>query len=342
MIGLFGLLVAGCPAPKSYPGEACEEWEGCLGELDCVAFQCVARCKYEGDCDLGYRCFSGHCIAECEDQSDCNGYGACRDLGEETRGSACTLTNLPQCAQDWHCTTGYCIDGKCERGCDHDYQCGAGFKCVLIDDWRGTCEVDPDYVPPPSNCAEAPNPDLWCQENYAGETCEVATARCLAPVVGFVVVDESYHLTESRTCTELESGDRPGADLQAIRLFDAAGAEIPLMLQQFQVGPTEAPVNYEPSIIGAEPYCDLDDTQPVMWLGCGGGLWVVAIDPADNGWRELPPEGRIQVAESEAICDSSDRDRFSVYLCENRFGGLDCPTLVGTRDAGEAIWEWSY
>ena len=335
MFALVG-MVAGCPAGKSYPGQICDDYEPCHGELDCIAYHCVALCKYEGDCDLGNRCVDGHCVAECAEQDDCAGFGTCGSLGEETRGKACLLTNLPECREDWHCFTGYCIDGTCVQGCDWAPQCGVGMECVLIDDYRAICQPDPDYVPPPSNCAEAPEPDVWCQQQGAGKTCELASRQCISPIVGFRIVDESYYEAETSSCSEIAKTAQPGADIQSIRLFDSAGSAMALQLDQFDVGEADSFV-YEPAILGAEVQCD--PAARVMWLGCAGAI-TVAAGAEGAAWDELPAGGTLEVVEADAVCGREDADRFSIYLCEDRFYGLNCGQYLATRNAGEAIWSW--
>lgn len=132
-------VTSACPQPRSYPGDPCDEYETCAGELTCFGFRCVADCRYEGDCDQGYRCHEGSCIASCEEQADCDDFGTCSGLGQGRRGRACLLTNLPECSGDWHCGVNICVDARCQTYCDTYSPCQYWQRCEPVDAYRGYC-----------------------------------------------------------------------------------------------------------------------------------------------------------------------------------------------------------
>lgn len=133
------VATSGCPQPSSYPGDACDEYEPCVGDLTCIGFRCIANCRYEGDCDQGYRCHDGSCIASCEEQADCDEFGTCSGLGPGRRGSACLLIGLPQCSGDWHCGGDICVDAYCQTYCDAYRPCPSWQRCEPVDEYRGYC-----------------------------------------------------------------------------------------------------------------------------------------------------------------------------------------------------------
>ncbi len=137
---LAGLAFTGCPAQPPSTGQTCD-YE-CRGDADCIGFRCVNRCELEGDCPVGFRCVDGSCLGECTTQEDCAGFGVCESLGEEFRGSACALRDLPQCAEDWHCNWPRVCDGRdCVPYCDEWTPCPPGQTCRVRDDYVGMCEI---------------------------------------------------------------------------------------------------------------------------------------------------------------------------------------------------------
>lgn len=273
----------------------------CTEGFECIGFRCVADCAYEGDCDLGYRCVDEQCLQSCEVTDDCT-MGECRTIGGDRPGSACALTNLPNCVEDDHCGWGICSEGACLDRCDWPGACGNGMLC----DWRrgeyGACVLDPNYTPPPpppvpTTCNDAPDPDHACQQEMGIEHAICLPIGCSISWSAVLVLD----ITDPSQC--LVDEPAPGTDLLGARF----GGSNQMFFSIVEFGGGEGNEHTDLSVLTtSEPLCVEGDW---VSLGCSGG----AVLAPDNG--PILPGWWVEIYTREAWCTATEVASADVYLC---------------------------
>lgn len=126
ILGLWGLLLTGCPTRK--PGQ-CKTNKDCKAGQKCVSGRCQA-CGTDADCGPGKTCKAGQCQKK---------PGYCTATKECPDGKVCRDHLCQACAQDKECPSGRCEKGRCAESmagackedddCKDEEVCKAG-KCV--------------------------------------------------------------------------------------------------------------------------------------------------------------------------------------------------------------------